>query len=91
MALKPFYTDESDVPEPLRDHYMADDTGRHSLVVDAVDGYSLENVSGLKSLHHCNARNNAFPHSCQKRARKRNRARDGKKSRSDGPAQIGDD
>lgn len=49
MALKPFYTDESDVPEPLRDHYIADDTGRHTLVVDAVDGYSLENVSGLKS------------------------------------------
>ena len=49
MALKPFYESEADVPEPLKDHYKADDAGRHTLVVDAVDGYSLENVSGLKS------------------------------------------
>ena len=49
MALKPFYSDESDVPEPLREHYTADDNGRHVLVVDAVEGYALENVQGLKS------------------------------------------
>ena len=49
MALKPFYSDESDVPEPLREHYAADDNGRHVLVVDALEGYALENVQAQRA------------------------------------------
>ena len=50
MALKPFVGSEEEVPEALREHYSLDeDTGNYRLNVEQVDGWALENVSGLKS------------------------------------------
>ena len=49
MALKPFYADESDIPADLEGAYAANDEGRYVLQVEAVEGYALEDVSGLKS------------------------------------------
>jgi|TARA_Y100000310_G_scaffold255696_1_gene263237 hypothetical protein len=50
MALKPFVGSEEGIPEALREHYSLDeDTGSYRLNVEQVDGWALENVSGLKS------------------------------------------
>ena len=49
MALKPFYTDEAEVPEPLREHYAADDNGRH--VLEVVAGDVIAFPVGLRGAH----------------------------------------
>lgn len=48
MALKAILEKLDDAPEALREHYAEKD-GKFYLSVDAVDGYALEDVSGLKS------------------------------------------
>lgn len=48
MALKAILDSIDDAPEPLREHYAERD-GKFYLAVDAVGGYALEDVSGLKS------------------------------------------
>lgn len=49
MALRPFYTDESEIPQGLEGAYEANDDGRFMLQVEPVEGFALEDVSGLKS------------------------------------------
>ena len=50
MALKPFVGSEAEVPEAMKEHYSLDeDSGNYRLNVEPVDGWSLENVAGLKS------------------------------------------
>ena len=49
MALKPFYENSEAVPAELAEHYVEAEDGKYSLAVEQVDGYSLENVAGLKS------------------------------------------
>ncbi len=46
--LKPFYEDSNEIPEGFGDHYTEKD-GKFILEVESVNGYALENVSGLKS------------------------------------------
>lgn len=48
MALKAVLTSLDAAPEALREHYAEKD-GKFYLSVDAVDGYALEDVTGLKS------------------------------------------
>lgn len=48
MAIKAIVTKLEDAPEALREHYAEKD-GKFYLSVDAVDGYALEDVTGLKS------------------------------------------
>ena len=48
MAIKAILTALDQAPEALREHYTEKD-GKFVLSVEAVDGYSLEDVSGLKS------------------------------------------
>lgn len=47
MPLKAVYADQGAIPEEFRDHYKEQD-GKFVLQVEAVDGYALEDVSGLK-------------------------------------------
>lgn len=53
MALKAIIETLDDVPDPFREHYVerTDDQGKKSYIlgVDAVGGYSLDDVSGLKT------------------------------------------
>ncbi len=46
--LKPFYANNEEIPEGFGDHYKEQD-GKFILDVEQVNGYSLENVTGLKS------------------------------------------
>jgi hypothetical protein len=48
MAIKAIIEKLDDAPEPLREHYTEQD-GKFVLAVDAVGGFALEDVSGLKS------------------------------------------
>lgn len=48
MAIKAIVTKLDDAPEALREHYAEKD-GKFYLAVEPVDGYALEDVSGLKS------------------------------------------
>ena len=48
MAIKAIVTKLDDAPEALREHY-AEKGGKFVLSVDAVDGFALEDVSGLKT------------------------------------------
>lgn len=48
MAIKAIVTKLEDEPEALREHYAEKD-GKFVLSVDPVDGFALEDVSGLKS------------------------------------------
>jgi hypothetical protein len=47
--LKPIITSLEDVAEELRPFYTAGEDGRHYLQVEQAEGFSLENVLGLKS------------------------------------------
>lgn len=48
MAIKAIVTKLDDAPEALREHYAEKD-GKFYLSVDPVEGYALEDVTGLKS------------------------------------------
>lgn len=48
MAIKAIVTKLEDAPEALREHYAEKD-GKFYLSVDPVDGFALEDVTGLKS------------------------------------------
>lgn len=48
MAIKAILPSLDQAPEALREHYTEQD-GKFFLSVEAVDGYALENVNGLKS------------------------------------------
>lgn len=47
--VKAVVDDINSVDEGLRDHYRQDDSGKYILNVEPVNGYGLEDVSGLKS------------------------------------------
>ena len=50
MALRAFYTDETQIPEPLRDHYtQPEGEERFVLTVEEEEGFAFENVAGLKN------------------------------------------
>lgn len=47
--LKAILESVDDLPDPLKEHYTQGDDGKYVLTVEAVGGYALENVEGLKS------------------------------------------
>lgn len=49
MALKAVVDGIAALPEGLREHYREDEGGRYVLNVEPAEGYSLENIDGLKS------------------------------------------
>lgn len=59
MALKPFYKNADEIPSDLAQAYVRnEELGLHVLAVEAVDGWSLENVRSLKdTLAKVNAKN----------------------------------
>ena len=49
MAFKAAYATDEEIPEHLRDEFVADSEGVFRPTIEAVDGWALEDVTGLKS------------------------------------------
>jgi hypothetical protein len=49
MALKAIIESVEGLPEGVKEHYTAREDGKFALTVDPVDGFALEDISGLKT------------------------------------------